>query len=381
MSDKPVAKKLLIIITKTDFGGAQRYVYEIASQMKGHGYQVAVAGGGKGNLIDKLHKSNIETFTITGAQRDINLLAEIKSLISLWQIIRRFRPDIVHLNSSKVGVLGAIVSRLLRVPKIIFTAHGWPFLERRPLWWRVLAWLGSYLTALLVHKVILVSHHDLESTHMPGTKKKLVVIPTSVPNFTPLPREEARLALFGEDLVTAHSHNIWLGTIGELNHNKNHRAVIDAVAEYNFNNQAKILFTIISDGELRQELEEQIDLKGLKDYVYLVGHKEDARQYLSAFDIFILPSKKEGLPYALLEAGQCGLPCIASFVGGIPEVITNLESGLLIDPNNYMTIVKSFEYYLSHPNERVGFGENLKDHIATKYNQEKMIVATEALYS
>lgn len=374
-------QKLLLVITKTDFGGAQRYVFEIASAMQNKGYLVAVAGGGNGNLLDKLQAENIQTFSLNGVQRNISLWAEIKSLISLWRTIRDFKPDIVHLNSSKVGVLGSIVARLLGVKKIIFTAHGWPFLEQRSIWWRTMAWCGSYLTALLVHKVILVSQNDLRHTHMPGTGSKQVVIPISVPEFTTLAREEARLALFGKKTLTAHSHNIWLGTIGELNHNKNHSAVIDAVAEFNSTRQVKIFFTIISDGELRASLEEQIDLKGLNEYVFLVGHKAEARQYLSAFDIFILPSKKEGLPYSLIEAGQCGLPCIASFVGGIPEVITNLESGLLVDPNNHMSIVKAFEFYLDHPNERVKFGTALKQHVSTNFSQSKMLTLTEAVYN
>ncbi len=373
-------QKVLIAITKTDFGGAQRYAFEVATALKEQGCEVAVAGGGAGNLLDKLKAAEIKTFTIEGAQRDLSLAAEYKSLVSLWRIVRDYKPEVIHLNSSKIGVLGSVVARLLRVPRIIFTAHGWPYLENRPLWWRAIAWSGSYLTTILAHQVILVSQNDLRNTNMPLVRNKLTVIHTATSDFTTLTRDEARLALYEEETVRAHEQHIWLGTIGELNRNKNHQTVIDAIAEFNYTNQVKIFFTVISDGELRNLLEEQIELKGLKDYVQLVGHKAEARQYLNAFDIFILPSIKEGLPYALLEAGKCGLPCIASFVGGIPEVITNLESGLLIDPNNHMSIVKALTYYLDNPNARIAYGEALRQHIEEKFNNEHMMRATNETY-
>lgn len=373
-------KKVLLVITKTHFGGAQRYVFELAVALRERGYEVAVAGGGSGNLIDKLKAVNIPTFNLEGVERDFNLFKEIKAVRSLYTVIKNYRPDIIHLNSSKMGGLGSLVARVLKVPQIVFTAHGWPFLEPRPLPWRTMAWLGSYLTGLLAKKVILVSRHDLRHTHMPGVKGKCVVIGTAVADFPTLERAEAREALFPKETITEHAHNIWVGTIGELNHNKNHTAAIDAVAEFNNSNQTKILLAIISDGELKPALEEQVELKGLTSYVHFLGHKEEARQYLKAFDMFLLPSHKEGLPYALLEAGQVGLPCIASWVGGIPEVITNLESGLLIDPNNHMTIVRAFEYFLDNGDKRVGFAEALRQQVETNFSSEQMVKKTISVY-
>jgi glycosyltransferase involved in cell wall biosynthesis len=374
------APRLLILITKTNFGGAQRYVYELAVAMRDRGYIVAVAGGGSGDLIDKLKAADIPTYTIAGAQRDFSFQKELIAIRSLYRLIRDFKPDIVHTNSSKLGGLGSLVARLLGVPRIIFTAHGWPFLEPRPLWWRALAWLGSYATTLLSHRVILVSQNDLRRTAMPGVTHKLSVIHTAVAPFITLSRDAARTALVGESVASLHAHNVWVGTIGELNHNKNHTTAIDAIAEFNTTHQSKALLIIISDGELRSTLEEQVALKGQREYVYFVGHKAEARQYLTAFDIFILPSLKEGLPYALLEAGAIGLPCIGSFVGGIPEVIENLKTGILIDPHNHETIVAALDHLINEPDARFHYGNALKQHINNRFALPEMIEHTAKLY-
>lgn len=380
MENPPTSKKVLLAITKTNFGGAQRYVFELALALRAAGYRVAVAGGEPGKLMEKLSAAQIETFTIAGAQRDIHIWQEVTALRSLNQIVRDYKPDIIHLNSSKIGVLGSLVARLQRVPTIVFTAHGWPFFESRPWWWKAMAWSGSYLTALLAHAVIVVSLHDNRQAFMPGTIHKRTLIYPAVGSFETLERQVSRDTLLSQATASEHAHHIWLGAIGELNHNKNHTTAIDAVAEFNQNHATKIVFCIIGEGELRRELEEQIVMRGMQDYIFLLGHKDDARQYLKAFDIFIMPSLKEGLPYSLLEAGATGLPAVVSFAGGMPEVVTNLATGLLVDPHNHMTIVRAIDYLLEHPNERTEFGDNLRTHIETSFSPQTMHEATIAVY-
>ena len=337
-------KKILYIITKSNFGGAQRYVFELALEMKKRGYDVAVACGGKDELVTKLHLADVKTYSVNGFQRDINFLKELSALFSLTKIIYQYKPDIVHLNSAKAGGLGSFISRILRVPQIIFTAHGWPFLEPRAKWWKTLSWIGSYLTSIFSHHIIMVSNYDAIHMNMPGIKNKSSIIHTAVSPFSLIERENARNSLFSEEVVNNHRFDIWLVTIAELNHNKNHTTAIDAVAEFNSTHSTKIFYSIIGSGELLFSLKEQVALRGQTEYVNFLDYVENARQYLLAFDIFLLPSKKEGLPYAILEAGLAQVPCIASRVGGISEVITDKESGLLTDPTNHMTIVTALDY-------------------------------------
>lgn len=375
------AKKVLYVITKSNFGGAQRYVYELATALQTDGHQVVVASGGTGELTKRLEAAGVKTYTVAGLGRDIKALADIKAFFSLLSIMRSFRPEVVHLNSGKAGLLGAVAARFTSIPKIVFTAHGWSFLEPRTRLWKTLTWIGSYITALCAHQVILVSDNDLKHTRMPGVQKKSTVIHTAVVDFPRLSREAARLALFSEEEISAHLHDLWLITNAELNHNKNHTTAIDAVAEFNSTHSTKIFYTIIGEGESLSSLREQVDLRGQNEYVQFKGYQSDARQYLLAFDIFLLPSKKEGLPYALLEAGVAGLPVIASNVGGIPEIIEDQVSGYLINPDNHVSITDALDYLLNNPDERTTFAVNMKEKMALHFALSQMILKTKKVYA
>jgi len=124
--------KIFYLITKGNFGGAQRYVYELASSLPTSDYEVSVILGEGETLAKKLAEKNIRTIRLPELGRDINLGGDWSVFWSLYRIFRRERPDIIHLNSSKIGGLGSLAGRLAGVKKIIFTGHGWPFNEKRP---------------------------------------------------------------------------------------------------------------------------------------------------------------------------------------------------------------------------------------------------------
>jgi glycosyltransferase involved in cell wall biosynthesis len=112
----------------------------------------------------------------------------------------------------------------------------------------------------------------------------------------------------------------------------------------------------------------------------LVGQKENARTFLSAFDLFILPSIKEGLPYCILEAGVVGLPVIATNVGGINEIITDMETGILIRPADSKEISNALKFFIQNPEKIAEFGGKLKKRISEEFSLEKMIEKTMAVY-
>ena len=188
-------KRVLYLITKTNFGGAQRYVHDLALKASEAGYQVLVAGGGDGELLKRLSASGIETVSIASLGRDVHLLSEIKAFSEIWSLIRAFKPDVVHLNSSKAG-LSALAGRLSGVRNIIFTVHGWAWNEERPLYQKILIAIMYFVTCVLCHKIIVVSHAAAKQARfLPTRKKNLVVIHNGVSAPARLPRETARKAL------------------------------------------------------------------------------------------------------------------------------------------------------------------------------------------
>lgn len=309
-------KKILFVITKSNFGGAQRYVSDLATNLPKDRFEVAVALGGTGlrdaeagTLERMLESAGIRTIFVQSFMRNISLTREWRAFVELLRIFRTEKPDVVHLNSSKAGGVGALAARMASVPRIVFTAHGWPFWEksRNPAW-RLFALLGSWATAFLVHKVVVISDYDMcVAKRMPFVGHKVVRIYNGIGPMQFGSGEKIRAAFPPGMNIT--------GTIGELNKNKNHIALIEEAK-----NKPDMYVAIVGEGELREALEALIRTYGLESRVKLLGFIP-ADEALKGFDIFALPSLKEGLPYVLLEARAAGLPIVANRVGGVGEIL------------------------------------------------------------
>lgn len=343
-------------------------------------FEVTVAFGGHGMLAEKLEAAGIRTMTIQNFQRNIHPLKELRTLRELYTLLKTEKPDIVHLNSSKAGLTGSIVARICRVPHIIFTIHGWSFLEPRNIVWKTATWCGSYLTMLFVHKAIPISQYDIAHAHMPAVRHKYTeVIYNAVPTIPFLSQDEARVALVGDE-AQRHENDLWLITTAELHPKKNLTTAIEAVIQHNKTHTQKIYYLIIGDGILRETLKKQIAAFASEQHIQLLGYMQEARMYLRAADIFLLPSKQEGLPYALLEAGQARLPTIASDVCGIPEVITNKENGMLINPHKSESIAVALKALTESPQIRQQYGEALAKTIQSNHAIEHMAEKTKKAY-
>jgi len=381
--------KILFVITKSNFGGAQRYVYELATRFKSEGYDAAVALGGDGLLKTKLEADGVPVFQIDAAQRDISITKEFKVLWRLFCIMRKFRPEIVHLNSPKIGGLGAVAARLCSVRKIVYTNHGWPFKEVRPEIQLILIRMFSWLTVFLGGTTIVLSESDYDAVkRWPLIGKKLVIVPNGLSPFTAKNKDEALERLIGKakaDRVAAEGWTV-IGTISELHKNKGLDYALEGIRLYvehietDTHIKPAFIYVIMGEGERRAELEAQIREKGLEGHVVLAGKIDDAREYLTAFDIFLLASVKEGLPYAILEAGYAGVPVISTSVGGIPGVIKNLETGLLIPPARPTEIKNALIYIEEHPEIKATLAAALKKEVAETYDFDIVAKKIEAVY-
>lgn len=324
----------MYVITKSNFGGAQRYVYDLATHMPPDAEAVVLAGSANGMeeglLVRKLTEANVRTVVEPSLGRDIGVMDFI-AFYKLWRIIHAEKPTVLHLNSSKAAGLGALAGRLAGVRRIVFTVHGWPFNESRSPLWRSFAWLASVATILLSDKVICVSTYDRGQFNGWFFSKKLVSIRNALPPEIYAEKDEARRTLVPHsDLYT---NDIWVGFIGELNYNKNVELAIQAVAKAR-EAGCPIFYAIVGDGEDRLALEDKVtDLK-LDQNIRFLGFVSDAPTCMKAFDIFLLTSRKEGMPYVILEAQRAGIPILASAVGGIPEIIHDGENGLLSQSEN-----------------------------------------------
>lgn len=384
-------KKILFCITKSNWGGAQKYVYNLATSISPEKYEIVVVLGGNGRLKEKLEIAGIRTISINALKRDVGIINDIISFFALIKIFKKEKPDIVHLNSSKIGGLGGLAGRIAGIKKIIFTAHGWAHNEDRNFIQKVIISLMHFFTVLFSHSTIVVSEKlktQLIGKNLVG--KKIITIHNSIGQIEFMKKEKARQEIVEKFLPRSESvlskikeNPVWIGTISELHKNKGLNYAIEGIKKHLETKRPSlqdVIFIIMGEGEERKQLEEIIKKNGLENSVFLVGNVENASSYLKALDIFTLTSVTEALPGALLEAGKAEVPIIASNVGGIPEIIDDMKSGILIQSKKPKEISDAIEYYLNHPDKRESFPVLLKEKIDTEFNLDTMIAKTIAVY-
>lgn len=375
------APKIVFLITKSNFGGAQKYVFELAVEAKERGANVIVACGGTGEksaelglLATKLQEENITVVPITNFMRDMSIRNDILAFFEVRRLLKKERPDVFHVTSSKAGGIGSLAGRLFRVPRIIFTSHGLTVDETwRPRWQRVLIYLSTWLTLFLAHHSIMISKETFERARtMPGMRDKVHLIKNGVSAITFFTQETARDKL----TLTIPKGHMVIGGIGELHPNKNWEAAINMVATL----PSSIHLVVLGGGEQYEQLQHQVETLGMHDRIHLLGYVRDAALYLKAFDMFILPSKKEGLPYVLLEAGLAGLPVIASDLPGNRDIIDSGEQGFLVAPEPTL-LATSTQMLLRDEGMRRRLGSALHDRVMAEFSIKQMTDKTFELYS
>lgn len=368
-------KKVLYVITKGNLGGAQRYVFDLSTNLPKEEFEAVVAFGEGESLKKKLESCNIRTIEIQPLKRDVKMFSDIASLFALLKIIKAEKPDILHLNSSKAGGLGSLAGRLLGVSKIIFTGHGWAFNEERSIFSKIFILKLYWWIIMLSHKTIAVSERTRDQViWMPFLKKRISVVYNGVDPFELLSKEDARGVLMPN--VT---ERLCIGTISELHNSKGLDFLLEAFAGLSKENVNTAL-VIVGSGEEKEELEKLTKTLGITSKVTFTGFVADARKYLNAFDVFTLTSRTEAFPYTILEAGLAKLPVVASWVGGIPEIITNEESGLLVVPSDIEKLCSTIGRLSEAAALRTTLGETLCEKVKTSFTIERMVRETILLY-
>ncbi len=372
-------KKVLFLITKSNWGGAQRYVYDLATHLDQTRFEPVVALGGQGQLSELLVHAGIRVIHIESLERDISLAKELVFVRELWGILRTERPGIFHVNSSKAGGVGTALGRLVRVPRIIFTAHGWAFNEDRPPWQKFIIKFFHWLTVILSHKTIAVSNAIITQMDWPLAQRKMKLIHLGRTIGPMYGKREARTHL--AEIVPGlaqYPDDLWLGCVAELHPIKRHHVLITAVQQL-VSNFPTIRLIIIGDGTLRAALQAQIVDARLEHTVFLAGHVAEAARFLKAFNVCTLPSKSESYGYVLHEAGLAEVPVVATNVGGIPDVVTHEVTGLLVPPGDANALAGALATLLSDATKRSAYATAHHTALASR-TVIAMTEATSTLY-
>lgn len=376
-------KSILYIITKSVWGGAAKYVYDLANNLPNDRFDIQIAAGGKNKFAREIIKRKIAYYNIHNFQRTINPFRDVFAFFEILELLFRLKPDIIHVNSSKAGGITGLAAQIYEFfshKKIcsVFTVHGWAFTEDRPRWQIFLIKLSSKITALLYQKIICVSEFDrqiaIKNRIAPSDKLFTIHNGIDLQSIAFLPKEEAQKKLLKR------TSPFVIGTVAEWTKNKGLIYLLKAISALKQKN-CKFDVILIGSGENpdKDKMHSFIKKHQLKN-VYLHEWVDNAASYLKAFDVFVLPSLKEGLPYTILEAMAAQLPVITTTVGGIPEIVDNNINGFLIKPKNSQLLAERIFYSMENPQETKKMAQEAHLKIIKKFSLEKMIQRTIKAY-
>jgi glycosyltransferase involved in cell wall biosynthesis len=389
-------KKILYLITQSELGGTQRYVFDLASNLKDK-YEIAVASGlnrQSDNLLAKCEEIGLKTHEFTYLIREISPKKDYLALLELLSYLKREKPDILHLNSTKAGCLGAVAAWLCKIQtgwkiKVVYTAHGWVFLEPLKNSKRLAYLWAEKIAGYFRDATIVLSQKECAEALKKRLAKpaKLFVIQNGI-NYEAMSFfiENKSVNILGNlTKINLTPEDLIIGTVANLYPTKGLEFLIDAARKVIGNNQSatsnrKIVFVVVGEGEERKNLEEMIKKNNLENNFFLVGTIPAAYKLLLAFDTIVVPSVKEGMPYAILEAMAAERAIIATDVGGIPEMIKNGESGIIVEPKNPDALAKQILDLCNNSLKRKALGEGALRKLKENYGLQKMISETEKIY-
>ena len=370
--------KLFYVITQSEFGGAQKYVFLLSEYLKSDKYDIRVICGGNGELVNRLKEINIEVAPLFELKREINLLSDITAFLKLVGMFNKEKPDIVHSNSTKAGLLARLAARIAAVPVNIFTAHGFifnePMSKMKKLFYIILEWICGKCC----DKIIAVSYKDKSSaleSHIAKNENIEVIHHGLEPaEFTKLSMRDKKKQDYGFK-----DTDYLIGTIANFYKTKGIEYLVEA-GEKVLHKHKNVKFVLVGEGVLKKSIECLIEKKKMKDNFVLTGYKNDAIEYLKIFDIFVLSSIKEGFPWIILEAMAAGKPIVATTVGGIPEMLEDKKEALLVPPANSDKLANSITKIIQDKKMANTLGENAKKRVGVDFHVEKMIKQTESIY-
>lgn len=302
--------------------------------------------------FEELFDKRIRFIKVKNFTRNINIIKDINALRELKKIINKEQPDIIHLHSSKAGVLGRMIASGKKY-KMLYNPHGFAFLkEDDPKLKRVVYKLIEKIMTIINPKCAIVgcSYGEYEEA------KKLSRNSIWINNGINVKELEMKTKKFEESKINF--NNLKIGTVGRIGYQKN-PILFNKIAELLPNNS----FVWIGDGELRNELTSRnIEILGWQK-------REEALRELNKCDVFILTSLWEGLPMTLIEAGFLGKICVVSNVIGNKDVIKNKKNGYIFESaEEVKKIIENL-----NENDYNQITQHFKDEIIREYNTDIML--------
>lgn len=325
--------RVLVLVTLAEVGGAQTYVMSLLPALTER-YDVTVAAWGPGPLVESARAAGAEYVALRHVRRELSPVHDPLGVMELVRLMRRIRPDLVHANSSKAGVLGRLAAAIARVPVRVFTVHGWAFKATHGPASAAYLWADRLMRPLTT-ATICVSETERSAGIAASTcGDDAVVIANAVDVAS---ADQAPLDGDPPHVLSA----------GRLKEPKDFVTLARALQ------LVDVPFTaaIAGDGPDRAAVE-----AALAGRAVVLGERSDVPALLAAADVFVLSSTSEGMPMTVIEAMAAGLPVVASDVGGMRELVEHGVTGLLVPARDADALAGALADLLADPARRRAMG-------------------------
>ncbi|HKA27779.1 MAG TPA: glycosyltransferase family 4 protein [Candidatus Binatia bacterium] len=352
-------------------GGTQRHLQQVLALLDRARFEAEVLTLRLGGEVeDELRAGGVSVRSL-GVGARLSSPSTLRAIVATARLLRRARIDVVHGYQWRPALVGALAGRLAGVPLRLASKRSLtgddPQAERA---WRHIA--------RQVDTVIVNADALRVEGEQRGMRCRWVLLQNGVDteHFELPPADAQARAALGLD-----PRRPVVGTIGRLEDRKGHDQLLRAAGEMLAGaNRRRTQFVIVGDGPLRESLAGQARTLGVADSVRFEGTVADVRPVLAAMDVFVLPSRAEGMSNALLEAMAAGRPVVATAVGGNTEVVTEGETGLLVPPANPAAIARAVDGLLGDPERASRLGAAARQFVTHHFGARARVAELERLY-
>lgn len=402
--------KIVRIIARLNVGGPARHVVWLTGALQGKDFETVLLTGkvpaGEENMGYFAAENGVEPVFIEQMSRELSP----QDVISLWKVyrhIRREQPDIIHTHTAKAGTIGRVAGFLYRwfhwrtllgrprPVRLVHTYHGHVFHSyygRRKTAFFLL--IEKTLARLATDRIIVISRRQFEEIHGTfgvGRRQQFEIIPLGI-DLEPFQAAPAKRAVLREELG-AGDDQLVVGLVGRLTEIKNISLFLEVAkiyAERKKSSIPQLRFVIIGDGHLRKPLEAEAELLGVAGTVEFLGNRDDAGVFYAGLDIVALTSLNEGTPLSLIEAMAARKAVIATNVGGVPDLLGEIETdqdgfavcrrGLRVSSMDAEDLYKGLVHLAENANLRQKLGSAGEAFVRENYARERLVGDIEKLY-
>lgn len=372
--------RIMNLIARLNVGGPAVAVTHLTQRLGAPDYESFLVCGtiepGEGDMTYYAKERGIEPIIIPELGRSLNPLRDIRTLWKVYQLIKEMKPDVVHTHAAKAGFVGRLAAYLAGVPVIVHTFHGHVFRgyfsPNKTRFFIIL----ERLTARMSDTIITLSdglRRELAEEYHITRKGRITVLPLGLDlgEFTKVGRKSGA---FRKEFNIANDAPL-IGIVGRITPIKNHVLFLKAAAEIR-KQLPKARFVIVGDGEIRAEIEAQVDQLSLREAVIFTGWQKDLAHIYSDLDVLVISSVNEGTPVTVIEALAAGCPVVATAVGGLPDLLDHGKLGKLVADQEPASLAKAIVEVVAKPPDGIEAQALMVD----RYGIDRLVKDLDGLY-